>query len=99
MWPPLSELAESGEVSPGMHSSAWLVWACIRRTPPQLPYLHSAPSIERGLKSCLQVTFFAALQPFGDPEWHSMVYELDADFKPISNKFSSRLMAIPTVPP
>ena len=27
-----------------------------------------------------------------------LVYELDADLKPIPNKFSSRLMAIPSVP-
>ena len=28
---------------------------------------------------------------------YSMVYELDADPKPIPNEFSSRLMAIPSV--
>ena len=34
----------------------------------------------------------------GDPDWHSMVCELDADLGPIPNKFSSRLLAIPSVP-
>ena len=32
------------------------------------------------------------------PRGTPVVYELDADLKPIPNEFSSRLMAIPSVP-
>ena len=34
----------------------------------------------------------------GDPVWHSIGLLPDTDHKPIPNEFSSRLMAIPSVP-